>query len=122
LYTAVINLLVNAVNYTEEGGEIELQASKVEGGVRIKVKDTGIGISLDHVHRLTERFYRVDNGRSRDSGGTGLGLSIVKHILEQFGSKLVIESEQGGGSEFSFVIASRFIDKVSEPEAEKVTR
>lgn len=114
LYTAVINLLINAVNYTEAGGEIELQAVKVANGVMIKVKDTGIGVPKEQLHRLTERFYRIDDSRSRDTGGTGLGLSIVKHILDQLGSKLSIDSEQGIGSEFSFVISSRFIESTSE--------
>ena len=120
LFTAVINLLINAVNYTEEGGEIELQACKVIEGVRIRVKDTGIGIPRDQIPRLTERFYRVDGSRSRDTGGTGLGLSIVKHILDSLGTKLVIESEHGKGSEFHFVIASRFIDSVTETHRDTV--
>lgn len=121
LYTAVINLLINAVNYTEPDGEIELQASRVSDGVMIKVKDNGIGIPREQIHRLTERFYRVDDSRSRDTGGTGLGLSIVKHILDQMGTKLVIESEQGVGSEFSFVISSRFIADVSDITVDAVT-
>ena len=120
LYAAVINLLMNAVNYTEAEGEIELQSYKVKDGVCIKVKDSGIGIPRDKIHRLTERFYRVDTSRSRDSGGTGLGLSIVKHILEQFGSKLDIESEHGKGSEFSFVINNRFIEHVEDVEIENI--
>lgn len=120
LYTAVINLMVNAVNYTDVGGEIECQISNTESGVQIKVRDTGIGIGQEHIDRLTERFYRVDSGRSREAGGTGLGLSIVKHILEQFGSTLQIESTPGNGSEFSFVISSRFVEEGHKMQSDSV--
>ena len=99
--TAVSNLLTNAIRYTPEGGEITLSTSSDESGVYIHVKDNGIGISYEHLARLTERFYRVDEGRSREQGGTGLGLAIVKQILDHHGATLNVRSIPGKGSEFS---------------------
>jgi len=75
-----------------------------EGGAEFSVKDGGIGISAEHIPRLTERFYRVDGSRSRDTGGTGLGLSIVKHVVQRHGGELRITSEQGKGSTFTLQI------------------
>jgi two-component system phosphate regulon sensor histidine kinase PhoR len=72
-----------------------------EQGGQFSVTDTGIGIALEHIPRLTERFYRVDAGRSRASGGSGLGLAIVKHVLQRHGASLQIESEEGRGSTFT---------------------
>ncbi len=95
------NLAGNAVRYTPEGGKIHLVwAPLPEGGAAFSVRDSGLGIAPEHLPRLTERFYRVDRGRSRDTGGTGLGLAIVKHVLERHQAELVIESELGHGSEF----------------------
>jgi len=99
--TAVSNLLTNAIRYTPEGGEITLSTSSDESGAYIHVKDNGIGISYEHLARLTERFYRVDEGRSREQGGTGLGLAIVKQILDHHGATLNVRSIPGKGSEFS---------------------
>lgn len=99
-YSIIINLITNAVRYTPEGGVIRINWQHGDEGVRFAVADTGIGIASDDIPRLTERFYRVDVGRSRASGGTGLGLSIVKHALEAFDSQLGIESEPGVGSTF----------------------
>jgi len=99
-YSIIINLLTNAVRYTPAGGVIRVTWSRVDSGARFAVADTGIGISAEDIPRLTERFYRVDVGRSRASGGTGLGLSIVKHALEAFDSQLEIDSEPGVGSTF----------------------
>lgn len=96
------NLASNAVRYTPEGGSITLRWSSLpEGGAAFAVADTGIGIAQEHIARLTERFYRVDRGRSRDTGGTGLGLAIVKHALERHQATLVVDSEPGMGSTFS---------------------
>jgi two-component system phosphate regulon sensor histidine kinase PhoR len=96
------NLAGNAVRYTPEGGSIHLKWSSLpDGGAEFSVSDSGIGIAPEHISRLTERFYRVDRGRSRDTGGTGLGLAIVKHALERHQAELVIESEPGHGSTFS---------------------
>jgi len=99
--TAVSNLLTNAVRYTPAGGEIQLSTSIDETGSYIHVKDNGKGISHEHISRLTERFYRVDEGRSRENGGTGLGLAIVKQILDRHGAVLQITSQPDVGSLFS---------------------
>ncbi|MFT4045917.1 MAG: phosphate regulon sensor histidine kinase PhoR [Solimonas sp.] len=99
-YSVIINLLTNAVRYTPAGGVIRVSWERTPGGARFAVADTGIGIAPEDIPRLTERFYRVDVGRSRASGGTGLGLSIVKHALEAFDATLEIESEPGVGSTF----------------------
>lgn len=101
LHSIVANLITNAVRYTPPGGAIRVAWSEVPEGGRFAVADTGIGIAQKDIPRLTERFYRVDVGRSRASGGTGLGLSIVKHALDAFDSRLEIESEMGVGSTFS---------------------
>jgi two-component system phosphate regulon sensor histidine kinase PhoR len=104
LRSAFANLAGNAVRYTPDGGEISLGwSAERAGGGRFFVRDSGIGIAKQHLPRLTERFYRVDRGRSRDLGGTGLGLAIVKHVLERHQAALQIESEPGRGSRFSAV-------------------
>ena len=96
------NLAGNAVRYTPEGGHIALRwKMQDDGGAEFSVSDDGPGISAEHLPRLTERFYRVDRGRSRDTGGTGLGLAIVKHALERHQAELGIVSEPGYGSTFS---------------------
>lgn len=101
LYSAVSNLVFNAVHYTPSGGRITLGCIESPEGVTIAVTDTGPGIPPQHIPRLTERFYRVDNARSRDTGGTGLGLAIVKHVLMRHNGRLSIESTVGSGSVFS---------------------
>jgi len=100
LHSAFSNLVSNAVRYTPEGGTVTL-SWRLDGtrGV-FAVADTGIGVETRHIPRLTERFYRVDQGRSRDSGGTGLGLAIVKHVLTRHQASLEVESEFGKGSTF----------------------
>jgi two-component system phosphate regulon sensor histidine kinase PhoR len=101
LHSALVNLASNAVRYTPEGGRVSLNWRDLpNGGGEFCVSDTGIGIAMEHIGRLTERFYRVDRGRSRDVGGTGLGLAIVKHVLERHGGSLRISSEPGKGSTF----------------------
>jgi two-component system phosphate regulon sensor histidine kinase PhoR len=95
------NLVSNAVRYTPQGGEVRVRWSATAEGARFDVEDTGIGIAAEHIPRLTERFYRVDRGRSRESGGTGLGLAIVKHALARHGGTLEIDSAVGEGSRFS---------------------
>ena len=100
--SAFTNLATNAVRYTPAGGEIRLRwRFGRHGGGEFSVEDTGIGIDPEHLPRLTERFYRVDRGRSRETGGTGLGLSIVKHALARHQATLAIESTPGKGSRFS---------------------
>jgi two-component system phosphate regulon sensor histidine kinase PhoR len=101
LRSAFSNLVSNAVRYTPEGGEITLQWEDWEGEGVFSVHDTGLGIEPQHIPRLTERFYRVDRSRSRETGGTGLGLAIVKHVLTRHQARLEIESVPGEGSTFS---------------------
>ncbi|MDP8568033.1 phosphate regulon sensor histidine kinase PhoR [Methylophilus aquaticus] len=103
LLSAMSNLTSNAVRYTPAQGHIDIDWQMRGEHVVFSVRDTGIGIDAHHLPRLTERFYRVDSGRSRDTGGTGLGLSIVKHILHHHQAQLQIESEAGQGSCFSIV-------------------
>ena len=103
LQSALSNLVSNAVRYTPKGGEIFITWQLINEHPTFAVRDTGIGIEQQHIDRLTERFYRVDRGRSRETGGTGLGLSIVKHILIRHQAKLEISSEIGVGSTFSVV-------------------
>lgn len=102
LRSAFGNLAANAVRYSPEGGDITLVwRGAGDAGGCFAVRDTGIGIAAEHLPRLTERFYRVDRGRSREAGGTGLGLAIVKHVLERHQATLRIDSEPGQGSTFS---------------------
>ena len=105
LTSAVANLLSNAVRYTPAGGQIDISwRDRADGGGEIEVRDTGIGIAREHLSRLTERFYRVDGSRSRDTGGTGLGLSIVKHVMQRHGGSLAVDSEPGAGSCFRLLL------------------
>jgi two-component system phosphate regulon sensor histidine kinase PhoR len=100
LVSALGNLVSNAVRYTPAGGTIRIQWHASPRGAEFAVEDSGIGIAPEHLPRLTERFYRVDRGRSRDSGGTGLGLAIVKHSLNRHQAQLEIKSVLGQGSRF----------------------
>ena len=102
LEQVLVNLIHNAVKFTRPDGEVALLAESVSEAVRFGVKDTGIGIPLDDVPRVFERFYRVD--KSRTGSGTGLGLSIARHIVEAHGGKIWAESEEGRGSTFYFSI------------------
>ena len=100
LHSAFGNLVSNAIRYTPTGGDIRIRW-KLRAGLGVfSVRDSGVGIAAEHLPRLTERFYRVDRGRSRDSGGTGLGLAIVKHILLRHQAALLIDSQPGAGSNF----------------------
>ena len=98
---ALSNLVTNAIRYTPAGGEVRLRWRASREGASFAVEDTGIGIEPEHIPRITERFYRVDRGRSRETGGTGLGLAIVKHGLLRHQASLDIESEPGKGSRFT---------------------
>ncbi len=100
LRSAISNLASNAVRYSPDGGRISIRWQRHGNEARLSVADTGIGIAPQHIPRLTERFYRVDRGRSARTGGTGLGLAIVKRILHRHGAHLEIESRQGEGSVF----------------------
>ncbi|HEU5176446.1 MAG TPA: phosphate regulon sensor histidine kinase PhoR [Burkholderiales bacterium] len=101
LASAFGNLVSNAIRYTPAGGTVTLAWRESEDGARFSVEDTGIGIEAEHIPRLTERFYRVDRSRSRETGGTGLGLAIAKHALARHDATLEIESTPGKGSRFS---------------------
>jgi len=101
IYSAFSNLVFNAMKYTPAEGGVTVTWAQENQGACFTVADTGIGIPATHIPRLTERFYRVDKSRHRDSGGTGLGLAIVKHVLQHHGAILAIDSEPGHGSRFS---------------------
>ena len=104
LQSAMSNLLSNAVRYTPGGGEVEVSWRQMpDGRGEYAVRDSGPGIAAEHIPRLTERFYRVDRSRSRETGGTGLGLAIVKHIAQRHGAELRIESTPGKGSRFAIL-------------------
>ena len=100
LHSVLSNLLTNAIHYTPENGELSIYWGRDESVARLIVRDNGPGIAQPHLERLTQRFYRVDTNRSRESGGTGLGLAIVKHVLQRHGARLLIQSELGEGSAF----------------------
>ncbi len=104
LRSAFANIVSNAVRYTPDGGVISLAWRQDASGGRFEVSDTGLGVAAQDIPRLTERFYRVDKSRSRETGGTGLGLAIVKHVLLRHGGHLEIRSEIGRGSTFSAVL------------------
>jgi two-component system phosphate regulon sensor histidine kinase PhoR len=102
LEQVLVNLIHNAVKFTDPGGEVVLSAWAEAGFVRFSVKDSGVGIPADDLERIFERFYKAD--RSRASGGTGLGLSIARHIVEGHGGKIWAESVEGRGSTFHFTV------------------
>ncbi len=113
LRSAVSNLVFNAIKYTAADTPIEVSWSVDNYGGVIEVKDEGEGIAQHHLERLTERFYRVDSGRARDTGGTGLGLAIVKHVLQRHQAELVIQSSLGDGASFRCVFNSKnLMDKI----------
>jgi two-component system phosphate regulon sensor histidine kinase PhoR len=102
------NLIENATRYgkqrKDQPAEVEVSAVRVEGAVKFMVRDQGVGIASEHLERIFERFYRVDKARSRETGGTGLGLAIAKHIVEQHGGTIWVESDLGRGSAFCFTL------------------
>jgi two-component system, OmpR family, phosphate regulon sensor histidine kinase PhoR len=114
LYGAVLNLVSNAVRYTPAGGRVAVSwQRRAQGAGVFEVRDTGIGIAREHLPRLGERFYRVDDGRSRGSGGTGLGLAIAKHTVQRHGGELTVDSEPGKGSTFRLVFPPSRVRTVS---------
>ncbi|MBU1361485.1 MAG: phosphate regulon sensor histidine kinase PhoR [Gammaproteobacteria bacterium] len=119
LQSAMSNLVSNAVRYTSGGGEVVVTWRLLpDGRGEYSVRDSGPGIAAEHIPRLTERFYRVDRSRSRETGGTGLGLAIVKHIAQRHGAELRIESVVGKGSRFALVFPAsrvRMVAEVTEP-------
>jgi len=124
LQSAIGNLLSNAVRYTPEGGSVQLHwARRADGSGVVEVQDSGPGIAREHLPRLTERFYRVDGSRSRETGGTGLGLSIVKHVMHRHGGTLEIDSEPGKGSRFRLVFPAARLRgaETAPPDAVRVS-
>ena len=109
LRSAFNTLVTNAIKYTPAGGDITVSWQRQHQRAVFAVNDTGEGIAPHHVKRLTERFYRVDQARARNTGGTGLGLAIVKHVLSRHNSQLMIFSEPGRGSSFSFTIPAELV-------------
>jgi two-component system phosphate regulon sensor histidine kinase PhoR len=100
------NLLINAISYSEEGKKIKIRTNKLDNKILIDVIDQGVGIRKEDVHRIFERFYRVDKSRARNKGGTGLGLAIVKHIIEAHGESITVRSIPEQGSTFTFSLDS----------------
>jgi two-component system phosphate regulon sensor histidine kinase PhoR len=109
LRSAVSNLVYNAVNHTPAGTRIEVSWQQTPHGAQFQISDNGPGIAPQHLPRLTERFYRVDKARSRQTGGSGLGLAIVKHALSHHNARLEVMSEVGVGTRFMFTLAPRLI-------------
>ena len=99
----LVNLVDNAVKYNRRGGQVRLRAS-INGGVAVEIRDTGIGMPENAVRRLGERFFRADSSETRRIGGTGLGITLVKEILAAHGTRLEVESTEGVGSVFRFVL------------------
>lgn len=99
-----MNLIDNAIKYSNPGSHVRVEVAKDEGKVVIRVRDQGVGIAQEHLPRLFERFYRVDPSRSRKIGGTGLGLVIVKHIAQAHNGRVTVESTPGRGSVFSLYL------------------
>jgi two-component system phosphate regulon sensor histidine kinase PhoR len=117
LFSAFWNLVSNALRYTPAGGSVTAQWSiRPDGTGEFRVTDTGPGIAREHIPRLTERFYRVDGSRSRETGGTGLGLAIVKHVVQRHDGELLIDSVPGKGSVFRVVLPAFRIRAGRPPE------
>lgn len=104
LRQVLVNLIENAIKYSEENGTITVAFTELRDSVMLSIEDTGIGIAPQHLTRIFERFYRVDKDRSRDVGGSGLGLAIVKHIIEAHDSTINVESTVGVGTKFTFAV------------------
>lgn len=118
----LLNLIVNAIKHSEEGSEVVVAFSVRKSSVLTSVIDSGEGIAPEHIHRIFERFYRVDKSRSREKGGTGLGLAIVKHILDGHNSRAEVQSEPGKGSTFSFKLPRAKTEKNGIEEDDRSDR
>jgi two-component system phosphate regulon sensor histidine kinase PhoR len=103
IYRAILNLLDNAINYTDASGKVIISCEKDDKEIKVSISDTGMGIPKEHLNRIFERFYRLDKARSRELGGTGLGLAIVNHVMEVHNGKVMVESEVGKGSKFTLI-------------------
>jgi two-component system sensor histidine kinase SenX3 len=104
LVSAIHSLLENAVTFSYENGIIVVSGSQVDGEVHLSVADAGVGIPARDLERIFERFYRVDHGRSRETGGTGLGLSIVRHVASNHQGRVEVASREGEGSTFTLIL------------------
>jgi two-component system phosphate regulon sensor histidine kinase PhoR len=113
---AVINLVDNALKYSEVGAQVEVRGGLENQEALIQVRDTGCGIGQEHLGRVFERFYRVDKARSRNAGGTGLGLSIVKHIMLLHQGRTEVQSQLGKGSVFTLRWPSAAAEAVSRSQ------
>ena len=109
----MVNLIENAIKYSEEGSRVWVRVKESESSICVSVEDEGIGIAEEHLERLFERFYRVDKSRSTKAGGTGLGLSIVKHIAVLFDAELKVESQVGKGTSFHVIFKREAVDGTS---------
>jgi two-component system phosphate regulon sensor histidine kinase PhoR len=120
LRSAFSNLVFNAIHYTKPEGKVEVNwFCDDQGKPSFSVIDNGDGIAAEHIHRLTERFYRVDKARSRKTGGSGLGLAITKHVLTRHESNLEIQSTLGEGSCFSFAFPKKKVVFMTNDESHK---
>ena len=106
LMSAFVNLLDNAVQYSDAGSRVDVDVGAGGSWIQVAVRDRGIGIPARDIERIFERFYRVDRSRARDTGGTGLGLAIVRHVAEVHGGEVVVESREGEGSTFTLRLPS----------------
>lgn len=121
LLSAMTNLVGNAVRHTPAGGAIHVKWQRLaDGRSEFSVVDSGPGIAAEHIPRLTERFYRIDHSRSRETGGTGLGLAIVKHVAQRHGAQLTIESTPGKGSRFAMTFPAHRVRISATLELEKL--
>jgi heavy metal sensor kinase len=102
-----LNLVANAVNYTPEGGQVEITLAVADGEAKVTVSDTGIGIPAEHLSHIFDRFYRVDKARNREDGGTGLGLAIVKSLAEAHGGRVEVASTPGEGTSFAVFLPAQ---------------
>ncbi len=121
IHSAFSNLVDNAAKYTPAEGSLEMRWWVDEDGGHFAVSDTGMGIPPEHIPRLTERFYRVDAGRSRATGGSGLGLAIVKHVLQRHGATLEVQSTLGAGSTFTCHFPPERVAAVALPQVTSAT-
>ncbi|MEN9775623.1 MAG: hypothetical protein RL322_2693 [Pseudomonadota bacterium] len=122
LRSAISNLLSNAIRYTQAKGRISVRWTTLPlGGGRLEVEDNGPGIASEHLPRLTERFYRVDQGRSRESGGTGLGLAIVRQVMQRHGGDVQVESEPDRGSSFMLTFPASRV-RLGAPDTDHTPR
>ena len=115
IYQVILNLVSNAINYSGIGSKVVFKISNQPNKVLFELTDNGVGIPIDHLKRIFERFYRVDKSRSKETGGSGLGLSIVKHILESHKSKINVESTVGKGTKFWFYLDKGKIEPQHKP-------